>query len=105
MPTAYPWSFSRATGTYEIQAGNGGHSVIHARVAVEIGDQWVKSTDYPKHEISESNIEDALGHSRKITITLSRLPNIPDLAYRLRVYDGRALVSSKLKHNDWNLQR
>ena len=41
-------------GTYEIQTGAGGRSVIHARVAAEIDHKWVKSTDYPKHQISQS---------------------------------------------------
>jgi hypothetical protein len=76
-------------GTYEIKTGVGGHSVIHARVAAEIDHKWVKSTDYPKHEISQSNFDDALGHGKKITITSSGLP-FPDLAYTLQIYDGRA---------------
>ena len=77
-------------GTYEIQTGVGGHSIIHARVAAEIEHKWVKSTDYPKHEISQSNFEDALGHGKKITIISSGLSNLPDLAYTLQIYDGRA---------------
>ncbi len=76
-------------GTYEIQTGVGGHSIIHARVAAQIDQKWVKSTDYPKHEITQSNFEDALGHGKKITITSSGLSNLPDLAYTLQIYDGR----------------
>src|SRR5579863_3373716 len=70
-------------GTYEIQTGNGGRTVMHARVAAEIDHKWVRSTDYPKHEISHSNFEDVLGHGKKITITSSGLPTFPDLAYTL----------------------
>ena len=77
-------------GTYEIQTGNGGHTVMHARVAAEIDHKWVRSTDYPKHEISHSTFEDVLGHGKKITITSSGLPTFPDLAYTLQIYDGRA---------------
>jgi alpha-galactosidase len=77
-------------GMYEIQTGVGGHSIIHAKVAAEIEHKWVKSTDYPKHEISQSNFEDALGHGKKITIISSGLSNLPDLAYTLQIYDGRA---------------
>jgi alpha-galactosidase len=77
-------------GTYEIQTGDGGHSAIHARIAAEIDHKWVKSTDYPKHQISQAQFEDALGHGKTITITSSGLPKFPDLAYTLRVYDGRA---------------
>jgi len=77
-------------GTYEIQTGVGGRSTIHARVAAEIDHKWVKSTFYPKHEISQSNFEDALGHGKKITVTSSGLSNLPDLAYTLQIYDARA---------------
>ena len=76
-------------GTYDIRTGNGGHSIFHARVAAEIDHKWVKSTDYPKHEVAQSNFEDALGHGRKITVTSSGLPKLPDLAYTLAIYEGR----------------
>src|ERR1035441_7302525 len=45
--------------TYEIGTGDGGHSIIRARVAAEIDHKWVRSTDYPKHAIrSEERSED-----------------------------------------------
>jgi hypothetical protein len=51
-------------GTYEIQ--NGGHSVIHARVAAEIDHKWVQSTHYPKHEISQTNFGMLSDTARKL---------------------------------------
>ncbi len=77
-------------GTYEIRQGNDGRTILHARAAAEIDHNWVKSTDYPQHKISQSNFEDVLGHGKKITVTSSGLPNIPDLAYTLAMYEGRA---------------
>ena len=76
-------------GTYEIGTGKGGHSILHATVAAEIDHKWVKSTDYPKHDIAQSIFEDALGHGTKITVTSSGLPKLPDLAYTLALYEGR----------------
>ena len=77
-------------GTYEIQEGTGGRRIFSARVAAEIGHKWVRSTDYPKHEISQSNFEDALGHGKKITVFSSGLTDFPDLTYTLEIYEGRA---------------
>ncbi len=77
-------------GTYEIRRGNDGRTILHARVAAEIDHKWIKSTDYPQHKISQSNFEDVLGHGKKITVTSSGLPNIPDLVYTLEMYEGRA---------------
>jgi alpha-galactosidase len=75
-------------GTYDVRTGKGGHTVFHARVAAEIDHKWIKSTDYPKHEISQSNFEDAVGHGKKITVTSSGLPKLPDLAYTIQMYEG-----------------
>jgi hypothetical protein len=83
-------SVQPSDGTYEIQTGNGGQSVIHARVAAQIDHKWIQSTDYPKHEISQSTFDDALGHGKKITIISSGLQNHPDLACSLQIYEGRA---------------
>jgi alpha-galactosidase len=82
-------------GSYEIQTGNGRRTILRARVAAEIDHKWIRSTDYPKHEISQSTFEDALGHGKKITVTSSGLPNSPDLAYTLQVYDGRAFGAAE----------
>jgi alpha-galactosidase len=91
-------------GTYEIGTGNHGHSVMHSRVAAEIDHKWVKSTDYPKQEISQSNFEDALGHGKKITITSSGLPNFPDLACTLQIYDGRGfgIIDAEVQNHTGN---
>ena len=76
-------------GTYEIQTGKGRRSVIRARVAAEIDHKWVKSPDYPKHQVSQSTFEDALGRGQKLTVISSGLANFPDLAYTLQIYAGR----------------
>jgi len=79
-----------ADGTYEVRTGNHGRSIFHAKVAAEVDHKWIRSTDYPKHEIAEANFEDALGRGRKITVTSSGLPELPDLAYTLALYEGRS---------------
>lgn len=91
-------------GTYEIQTETGKHSVIHARVAAEIDHKWVKSTDYPKHEIVQSNFEDVLGRGKKITVTSSGLPKFPDLAYTVQLYEGRAfgVIAAEVQNHSAN---
>jgi alpha-galactosidase len=91
-------------GSYEIQTGIGGHSVIRARVAAEIDHKWVKSTDYPKHELAQSNFEDTLGHGKKITVISSGLPKVPDLAYTVQLYDGRAfgVIEAEVQNHSGN---
>ena len=91
-------------GTYEIQTETGKHSVIHARVAAEIDHKWIKSTDYPKHEVVQSNFEDVLGRGKKITVTSSGLPKFPDLAYTVQLYDARAfgVIAAEVQNHTAN---
>ena len=76
-------------GSYEIGEQRNGQTIIHARVAAEINHKWAKSTDYPKHQISQSSFADSLGHGRKVTVLSTGLPNQPDLVYALQIYDGK----------------
>ena len=91
-------------GTYDVRTGNRGHRIFHARVAAEIDHKWVKSTDYPKHEIAQANFEDALGHGRKITVTSSGLPKLPDLVYTLAIYEGRGfgVIDAEVQNHTGN---
>lgn len=73
-------------GSYEI--GQENHSVIHARVAVSVDHNWVTSSDYPRHRISESSFDDALGHGSEVTVQCTGLPSRPDLSYVIRLYDN-----------------
>src|SRR5262249_7562895 len=68
---------------------NGVHPIIHATVAAELDHHWVKSGDYPKHEIAQSDFEDALGHGRQITVTSTGLAAKPNLVYALQLYDSQ----------------
>jgi len=74
-------------GTYEIRAKGSALSVVEAIVAAQIDHAWIKSTDYPNREISESEFEDALGSGHQITVVFTGLPSRIDLHYVLRLYD------------------
>ena len=91
-------------GTYDVRTGGRGHSIFHARAAAEIDHKWVKSTDYPKHQIAQANFEDALGHGRKITVTSSGLAKLPDLAYTFAIYEGRGfgVIEAEVQNHTGN---
>jgi alpha-galactosidase len=75
-------------GTYELSLPSG-NAVLTARVAAEVDHAWVRSTDYPHHESSESSFSDALGAGRATTVVSSGLGGKPDLVYVVDAYDGR----------------
>jgi alpha-galactosidase len=93
-----------SNGTYEIQTGPRGRSVVLARVAAEIDHRWVKSTDYPEHKISQSTFEDALGHGKNFRVTSSGLPNLPDLAFTVQIYDGKTfgVIAAEVQNHTGN---
>jgi alpha-galactosidase len=75
-------------GSYEIREAGAARPVIRAIVGAEINHHWVKSTNYPKHEITQSRYEDALGRGQQLTVTATGLAYRPDLVYVVRFYDA-----------------
>ncbi len=75
-------------GSYQVALPNG-QIIFSSRVAAQIDHQWVRSSDYPHHQPSESAFSDDLGSGRAVSVTCSGLEGKPDLAYVVRVYDHR----------------
>jgi len=73
-------------GTYQL-AVRGGQRIFTSGVAAEVNHQWLRSTDYPRHQVSESTFSDELGSGRAITVTNSGLPGKADLIYAVQLYD------------------
>jgi len=78
-----------ADGSYSISMNGAASPAIRAGVAAEVDHHWMKSTEYPKHEIAQSNFDDALGHGREITVRSTGLADHPDLSYAIRVYESQ----------------
>jgi alpha-galactosidase len=77
-----------------------GQPVLKARVAAEIDHQWVRSSDYPRRQASDSSFEDDLGSGRQVTVTCSGLDGKPDLVYVLQLYKQRPYGTVQVKvHN------
>jgi alpha-galactosidase len=80
---------SEADGSYTIATKGGENPIVHAGAAVEVDHRWVKSGDYPKHEISVSNFENGLGRGEQVSVECTGAPDEPDLTYIVRLYDNR----------------
>jgi alpha-galactosidase len=76
-------------GSYLIQAAAAQHPAIQAIVAAKIDHRWIKSSDSPTHQISESRFEDSLGPGHQITVTSTGLTNSPSLMYIVRLFDSK----------------
>jgi alpha-galactosidase len=73
-------------GTYQL-AVRGGPPVFIGRVAARVNREWLRSTDYPRHVVSESEFADDLGAGRMITVANVGLPAKPDLIFVIQLYD------------------
>jgi len=80
-------TISSVDGTYSIADRQISPPVIRAGVAAEVDHRRVKSTDYPRHDVTESAFHDTLGKGRQAVVTASGLNDRPDLIYTIRVYE------------------
>ncbi len=83
-------------GSYQLSLHDG-QAVLRSRVAAEVGHQWLRSSDYPRHQASESNFEDDLGSGREVTVTCTGLDGKPDLVYVLQLYKQRPYGTVQVK--------
>jgi hypothetical protein len=79
-------SVNAKEGTYQL-AVRDGQPIFTSSVAAQIDHGWLRSTDYPRHQTSESTFRDELGTGRAITVTNSGLPGKADLIYVVQLYD------------------
>ena len=70
-----------------------GQPVLKSRVAGQVDHEWLRSSDYPRHQASESTFEDDLGSGRQVTVTCSGLDGKPDLVYVIQT-----LQTAPLRH-------
>jgi len=82
-------------GSYELSMH--GQPVLRSRVAAQVDHQWLRSSDYPRHQASESSFEDDLGPGREVTVTCSGLDGKPDLVYVLQLYKQRPYGTVQVK--------
>ncbi len=83
-------------GSYQL-AVHDGQPVLKSRVAAQVDHQWLRSSDYPRHQASESAFEDDLGLGREVTVTCSGLDGKPDLVYVLQLYKQRPYGTVQVK--------
>ena len=83
-------------GSYQLSLHDG-QPVLKSRVAAQIDHQWLRSSDYPRRQASESTFEDDLGSGRQVSVTCSGLDAKPDLVYVLALYKQRPYGTVKVK--------
>jgi alpha-galactosidase len=75
-------------GSYQL-AVRGGQPMFTSRVATQVNHRWLRSSEYPRHQASESTFTDELGSGRAVTVTCRGLEGKADLVYVVQLYDQR----------------
>ena len=75
-------------GSYQLRV-RGGQPIFTSRVAAQVNQQWLRSSEYPRHQASESTFTDELGSGRAVTVTCTGLEGKADLVYVVQLYDQR----------------
>jgi alpha-galactosidase len=73
-------------GTYQL-AVREGQPVFTSRAGAQVNHEWLRSSEYPRHVVSESRFADDLGSARAITVTNSGLQQKADLIFVIQLYD------------------
>jgi len=79
-------SVNAKDGSYQL-AVRGGQPIFTSQVAAQVDHQLLRSSEYPRHQVSESTFSDELGPGHAITVTFSGLDGKPELIYVGQVYD------------------
>jgi len=74
-------------GFYEIASGTSEKPVLKAVVAAQIDHHWIKSSDYPRSESTQSAFSNELGQGQQLVTTYTGLVGKPSLVCVLRLYD------------------
>jgi alpha-galactosidase len=82
-------------GSYQLSLHD--QALLRSRVAVEVDHQWLRSSDYPRQQASESGFQDDLGSGRQVAVTCSGLGGRPDLVYVVQLYKQRPYGAVQVK--------
>ena len=83
-------------GSYQLGV-RGGQPIFTSRVAAQVDHQWLRSSEYPRHQVAESTFSDELGPGHALTVTFSGLDGKPDLIYIGQVYDQRPYAAVQVQ--------
>ena len=83
-------------GWYQLGV-RGGQPIFTSRVAAQVDHQWLRSSEYPRHQVAESTFSDELGPGHAVTVTFRGLDGRPDLIYIGQVYDQRPYAAVQVQ--------
>jgi len=75
-------------GRYSIHAAGASVPVLVAGVAAQVDGRWLRSADYPRHDLRRTQVQGDLGAATEWVVTWSGLAGEPQLQYRLCAFQN-----------------
>ena len=86
------------TGTYALFEKGAARPVFRARFAVEVNHRWIRSDEFPKHDLNGPRVyEGKLGSAQEFVLRESGLAGAPDLICTLRIYDRLPFATVRVR--------
>src|SRR5260370_1257196 len=94
------FSVNPTDGSYTIFDPVSSKAILYSRVAADIDNHWVRSSDYPRHSASRESVSDEVGSGTKVTVSNTGLGGRPDLIYSLQLHANPDFITVAVKvHN------
>ncbi len=77
-----------ANGDWSVTPPGAAVATLTSGVAAEVNGRWLRSADYPKHQVQRSTVQGYLGEAEVWQVTNTGLNGEPDLIVELRAYAG-----------------
>jgi len=91
-------------GSWQL-AIRGGQPIFTSRTAAQVDHGWLRSSEYPLHEMSESRFTDDLGSGRTITVTNEGLRDKGDLILVIQIYEQNPMVTIQVRVKNTTAKR
>ena len=89
-------SVNTRDGSYQLSVP-GGPPILTSRVAAQVNHLWLRSSEYPHRQASESTFSDEIGSGRAVTVTCGGLEGKADLIYVVQLYDQLSYATVQVK--------
>jgi len=73
-------------GQYSLSEAGAARPTLVAGIAAKVDGHWLRSAEYPKHEVRQSEVQGDLGAATEWQVTWSGLAGEPQLVYQLCVF-------------------
>lgn len=86
-----------STGAYTIRGGGPAAASITARIGAKVNGQWIYSSDYPQHRVTQSSFPEEAGAGSQLSVVNTGAADRPDLVCTLLAHSDPAFTEIRVE--------